>query len=301
MILAESMMGFTEDGEGMSKEELAERISKLAINRALFEEGRALPKLKKRPKGGYGNPYHDGKTGKFSSKAGGSSSKPKVSLKNGKPESLSHEQYQALRPTGEGFSVARRDAAIAKLSSTPEGAIVAKFAHDFQHEPSAQFRNEIVAVNATGKYQTKAGTERAKAFLKASSEVPREILPDKLYRGVTVSGSDAKSIAAGYRKAGSTTLNVSSFTASPRIAREYTTHHVGAKGPNDPFVKVITTVNVGDKAQMLPIQNISGGKDTHRDQEYLGLGTFKITNVAVKGNEVHLEMEQTGMILAKEG
>jgi hypothetical protein len=252
-----------------------------------YDKTTGPPKLGK----GGGNPNHDSK-GKFASSKG-------IKPKTGNLASLSSEQYSVLKPTDQGFSRDRLAANLTALESTHEGKVLSQTVDDFQHSPSAQLRNEILAVNSKGRYQTAAGTERAKVFLKASSEVPRELLPDKLYRGFTVSGTDAKAIAAGYRKAGSTTLNVSSFTASSRIAREYTTHHVGAKGPNDPFVKVITTVNVGDKAQMLPIQNISRTPDTHRDQEYMGLGTFKINNVSVKGNEVHIEMEQTGMILPK--
>lgn len=235
------------------------------------------------------NPNHSKKDGKFTGKGGGAGTAP-----------LSAEQYETLRPTGAGFSRARADAAVAKLSATPEGKVIADLADDFQHAPSDQLRNEIAAVNSTGRYQTKKGTERAKAFLHASANVPRDILPDKLYRGVTIAGDNPSAIAEGYRKRGSVTMNVSSFTASSRIAREYTTYHVGANTAKPKFVKVITTVNVGKKAQMLPIQNISRGKDTHRDQEYLGLGTFKVNRVRVSGNEVHIEIEQTGLILPKE-
>jgi hypothetical protein len=283
-----------------------------------YNKATGPPKLKKKNVGG-GNPNHDAK-GKFASSSGikpiagkkiaskaigptgvvKPKSKTAVKATSGEVQSLSKEQYDVLKPTGQGFSRDRLEENLAKLESTHEGKVLSDMVDEFQHSPSDQMRNEIQAVNSRGKYQTAKGTERAKVFLKASSEVPREILPDKLYRGFTVGGSDAKTIAAQYRSQGSTTLNISSFTGSPRIAREYTTYHVGAKGPNDPFVKVLTTVKVGKKAQMLPIQNISRGKDVHRDQEYLGLGTFKVNSVAVKGNEVHLEIEQIGTILPKE-
>jgi hypothetical protein len=286
--------------------------------------------LRKPGKGGYGggvvgNPYHDGKSGKFTSKPGGAKAvkapaakKPSTSTKSGgagaaskvdaSDGKLNPEQYDTLKPTGGAYSNARRDAAIAQLESTPQGKLLSKYADDFQHQPSDQFRNEIAAVATTGKYQTKAGTERAKAFLRASRDVPRDILPDKLYRGHTMAGKDRngveitpQSVAAGYRRAGKTTLNVSSFTSNPKIAREYTTYHAGAQGANNKdFVRVMTTVKVGEKAQMLPIENISRGPDTHRDREYLGLGEYKVNSVRVKGNEVHVEIEQTGLIVPKE-
>jgi len=229
------------------------------------------------------NPNHDKATGHFGSGHGGGV--------------LGPAQFEALRPSEAGFSKTRRDAATAALEVTPEGRTLSRVIEDFQGPGGPQLQADIAAVNARGRAQTAAGTQRAKTFLAASTQVPHDMLPPKLYRGMAVRGN-ARDIAARYRQQALTTINASSFTSSSQIAHEYTTFLPGQG--NGAKVNVIMEVSTRGKTQMLPVGNLATTADRFRDKEFIGLGTFKITTATVRGDTVNLKLEQTGLILAKE-
>lgn len=233
------------------------------------------------------NPNH-GKGGKFAS--GG----PKVGPSGG---GIGSDGYEALRPTDRGFSKTRRDAAIGKLQGTPDGKVLADVITDFQDGARIDaLRQDIAGVNASGRGQTKKGTDRARVFLKASANVPQDLLPGKVYRGISVSG-DPRQIAAAYREQSHTTMNASSFTSSSRVAREFTEHPTGS---NVGRARIMLEVDTTGKSQMLPVENFSKTPDLFREQEFIGLGTFAITDVSTSGDTVRLKLKQTGLILPKD-
>lgn len=268
----------------------------------LSDEERALPKLKKRPAGGWGNPNHDGKTGKFTSNPGGSKAPKAKGIGTGKskvepkktvakdlkvegsiksrPGGITKDQYTAIDPRTSKGSIAARKA----LDATPEGRQLKETTDRWQDDVSEivsiQKGFTAISTNPNARITPKQRAD-ATAFMHGIKNAP---VSPPVFRGARISPEEV----AGYKKGKQIILPPSSFTSSQRIAGGF-----AKQASRREVVPVIMRVKNGSRA--IPVEDY-GKSEYKNEKEWISAGAFTVTNVTKRSDGVHIiDVDHTGV------
>ena len=146
-------------------------------------------------------------------------------------------------------------------------------------ETFAVIRRRIAEAYITGEPDAGA-TAMLRAIARSAVEAP------VLYRGMSIPADS--DLPRRYAKGNIITLDISSFTSDPEIAREY-----ARPKPGRP-ISVLMRLRGG--AQALPIENLSFAWS---EKEWLTHGKFRILNVVRRHRVIEIELEHLGVFDAQ--
>lgn len=202
------------------------------------------------------NPHH-GKDGKFGSGGGGPSG------------GFTRDQFEAMVP-GSMWTDAKRQTILSALKKTPSGAVLADTLDSFQDGGSVARLRTSVDKRLKGESDNPTRAARADAVIGALRAVPHDIAPAKLFRGMTVKGTEAN-VLSKYRSGDKLDLNLTSFTTDRKVAVKFQ-----GLTSNRGKARVMVELQGGNKS-VLPIQNLARDRRLFKEKEWVGGGQYRIT------------------------
>lgn len=193
-----------------------------------------------------------------------------------------------LKPvqTYSGTAAKKRETDIRKL---PGGNALMNVVQDFQSGGTANTRKKVEAYLA-GKKQPATHKHEVEALLDAIEQSPREIIPPKLYRGMSIPGTP-KDVAAGVQAGRVLDFNVSGFSSSRNVSAGFSKSRKG-----ETSIMIIWDEDLQapgyNARKALPIQNTSSIKTYFDEKEWLAGGRFFINKMTQSGDRVTLHVSQ---------
>lgn len=132
----------------------------------------------------------------------------------------------------------------------------------------------------------------ADALIGAFREAPDGWAPDTVYRGMSLRGN-ADEILARYAKGSNVDLNVTSFTADRKVAKEFQ-GIAKQRGKGDTPVMM----EVSGSKRMIPMENMSpdGSGTWYKQREWIGAGQFRVVEAKQTSGGILLRLEQVGTL-----
>ena len=211
------------------------------------------------------NPHHD-KVGKFSTGHGG----------------LSPAQYEGLKPTGANqFDRNNLTYADLDLQETQEGRDVSELGQDFQESTTgAQSVRDDTWHVLNGRSKGKERDRQIHSLVDAAREVPQDMIPPKLYRGVAIDHGDLGTFLNENAKGKTIEIGPSSFSSQKSTGVAYATDPDSFLDRPTP---ILIEVDTSGGMQALPIENLAKTAQQYDQHEFIGMGRFEVVDYIPKG------------------
>lgn len=200
---------------------------------------------------------------------------------------LSPEAYRALKPNPR-YSPGLRRRTLDGLGDGPDQRILADTLARFQDGGGINRLRVNIARRLAGESVPKQTAHRIDTVLNAIRHSPKEFAPTVLHRGMAVKGGPGE-ILARYQSGSKLDLNLTSFSSSRTIAREFA-------DANDARGRTRVLIEWHGDKNALPIQNTSDNPKFHREAEWVAAGKFRVVQSRRSGDRVVLRIEQVATL-----
>lgn len=202
---------------------------------------------------------------------------------------LTREQYDVMLPDS-AWSAEKRDAILSELRSTENGKVLADTLDKFQDGGSIARLRTSIDKRLAGEDLPEMSAKRADAVIDALRHAPSDNVPEILYRGMSVSGSQA-TVLRRYAEGADLDLNLTSFSSDRKVATRFQSM-TAKKGTTRVMVELI-----GDDKAAIPIQNLARDRRLFKEKEWVGGGKYEIAEAKKSpSGGVILRIRQKGRI-----
>lgn len=181
---------------------------------------------------------------------------------------LTTAQYEAMMPSST-WSEAKRNSILDALRADDNGSILADTLDRFQDGGSIARLRTNIAKRLAGEVVDQTSAARADAVVDALRHAPVDAAPTKLFRGMSVKGTESN-LLAKYTPGDSLDLNLTSFTTDRAKAVKFQQMTAG-KGTTRVMVEL-----VGEDKRLLSIQNLARDRRLFAEREWVGGGRYEV-------------------------